>query len=819
MTDNPLSGKVTLDTTDYKTGVAELTRQVKLIESGFKATAAGMEDWSKTSGGLEARIKALTSVLELQQRKIQLLQDAYKQIVATKGAESKAAQDMQLRINRETEALNKNKLELSQCQKSLDNFGKASVTAGKEAEQVGQKAQKGAAGLDEMAKGAKETLEKLFAFGLGVETVRLGIEKLKDFIREANEEFLAEARVNAQLEQVIRSTGGAADVSAAQIRSMGLEIEKLTGVIHDDTMKAAALMLTFTKVSSQIFPDAIKASEDISAVLGQDLQSSIVQIGKALNDPITGMTALRRVGVSFTQQQVDQVKAMIAANNLLGAQKLILKELQTEFGGAAEAIYQVDDGSIKLTNDMSAFKELVGGKLMPQQRAWNRLLDDYINQWIKVLTTVEDLRAALNDEGDAAARNAGSYIEYQESMKKAAEEQGLLLKNGNELYRMMSSHGHLIPQLVDANYMLTESQWKVLQYWKDSKEAIQQLRLEEQRAGVDTSGLIDVDADLASQTNDLAQSQKDLDQAQWDVHGSAQAVGSAQLDNASASAAADAAVNDLITAEKKLATAQGDLTKAQENWTKGAGNDAQNALEKAGVKGKKMSDALGIIDQVMGTSLLTQANYNKALQDAAEEYQKTGDLEKYREKLDYIKDGFEPLDQSIKDATTDLGLMKDAVDALKSKIITITTVHRDVYEGTGSSTGSTAAPSSPMPTTDPGDGYEWVWNGFSWVKHKVKGFSAGIVDFIVPPGYKNDSFPMRVSSGEHVTVIPPNLGLLRGLAGNLNQISAPSPAPARAMAPGSQKLDVTVHITGGTGKEKEQARAGVLEAARAVGML
>src|SRR6185295_7300572 len=70
---------------------------------------------------------------------------------------------------------------------------------------------------------------------------------------------------------------------------------------------------------------------------GQDAKTSSLQLGKALNDPIKGVTALSRAGVSFTQQQKDQIKALVESGNLLGAQKIILKEVGTEFGGAAAA--------------------------------------------------------------------------------------------------------------------------------------------------------------------------------------------------------------------------------------------------------------------------------------------------------------------------------------------------------------------------------------------------------------------------------------------------------------------------------------------------
>jgi hypothetical protein len=56
-----------------------------------------------------------------------------------------------------------------------------------------------------------------------------------------------------------------------------------------------------------------------------------------LNDPIKGITALQRVGVSFTKSQKDQIKTLVDSGKTLDAQKLILRELGKEFGGAAEA--------------------------------------------------------------------------------------------------------------------------------------------------------------------------------------------------------------------------------------------------------------------------------------------------------------------------------------------------------------------------------------------------------------------------------------------------------------------------------------------------
>src|SRR6266542_726237 len=128
------------------------------------------------------------------------------------------------------------------------------------------------------------------------------------------------------------------------------------------------MLLTFTNIRNEtgkgndIFTQSTKTLIDMATALGQDIPKSAIQMGKALNDPIKGMTALRRVGVTFTEQQTDQVKAMVKSGNLLGAQKLILRELTSEFGGSAAA-QATSSGKMRVAMDNLA--ESIGGVLAP----------------------------------------------------------------------------------------------------------------------------------------------------------------------------------------------------------------------------------------------------------------------------------------------------------------------------------------------------------------------------------------------------------------------------------------------------------------------
>ena len=96
-----------------------------------------------------------------------------------------------------------------------------------------------------------------------------------------------------------------------------------------------------------MFPDAIEQALNMSTVFGQDLQQSMVQLGTALNDPIQGIGRLRRIGISFTEQQKNQIQTLMEANDVLGAQQVIIAELEREIGGVARAMGAGDIGVIE----------------------------------------------------------------------------------------------------------------------------------------------------------------------------------------------------------------------------------------------------------------------------------------------------------------------------------------------------------------------------------------------------------------------------------------------------------------------------------------
>lgn len=160
MTDNNLSAKFGADTTDFKAGIASINREIRVIESGFRASAAALGDWGNSASGLEMRTKSLTATIGLQQQKVQALQAEYKKIVAEKGADSRAAQDLEIRINKETEALNKNQVELKQTNDNLKKLASESNATASGMDKLGKESDQAAASVEKSGNKARESSGK-----------------------------------------------------------------------------------------------------------------------------------------------------------------------------------------------------------------------------------------------------------------------------------------------------------------------------------------------------------------------------------------------------------------------------------------------------------------------------------------------------------------------------------------------------------------------------------------------------------------------------------------------------------------------------------
>lgn len=254
--------------------------------------------------------------------------------------------------------------------------------------------------LSNAAKSTGSAFAGMIKKASGIALAYVGFTTAKDFLTGAMKSAEDNEKAMAQLGAVIKSTGGAAGMSAQSVMDLADKLNLSSTFTKGQIMQSENLLLTFTKIGKDVFPAASKAALNMSTALGKDTKSSAIQLGKALNDPITGMTALRRSGVSFTTQQQDQIKALQKSGNLLGAQKLILAELNKEFGGSTKAQASTMAGRIALMEkQFASFQKKVGIallpvaenllniglKAMPYVTKGITLIVDYVKWWTGVL--------------------------------------------------------------------------------------------------------------------------------------------------------------------------------------------------------------------------------------------------------------------------------------------------------------------------------------------------------------------------------------------------------------------------------------------------
>lgn len=222
--------------------------------------------------------------------------------------------------------------DMIQAINGLDNVRKKLDDAGKEAKDMGEKTGKAVDGMSEKF-GKLKTLVAGLAIGAGIRAVLGAVQESENAL--------------AQLDARLKSTGSAAGLSRDQLIDLSAQMQSLTTFGDEAVLSMESLLLTFTSIKGPVFRDATKIVLDMSVALGQDLKSSATQVGKALNDPILGITALSKVGVNFTDAQKEMIKSLVDTGQVAAAQAVILRELQTEYGGAAEAAANTFGGALQ----------------------------------------------------------------------------------------------------------------------------------------------------------------------------------------------------------------------------------------------------------------------------------------------------------------------------------------------------------------------------------------------------------------------------------------------------------------------------------------
>ncbi len=237
-------------------------------------------------------------------------------------------------------------------------------------------------------------LSKINFKALGVAAVAaagVAVFALQKIIRNVIDLANIQEAAEKRLSSVIRSTGQAAGFTADALIDMAAGLQAVTTAGDETIIAGMAILATFKNIAGDAFRRTIEAALDLSEVMQQDLRTSVVMLGKALNDPIANLGALGRAGIQFTKDQKDLIKTLWASGNQMEAQNIILNELESQFGGAATAARDTFGGAMKAVGNIWGDLKEKLGTAITQNKTFIGLVKD-LGGWLLSLTPkIEDV--------------------------------------------------------------------------------------------------------------------------------------------------------------------------------------------------------------------------------------------------------------------------------------------------------------------------------------------------------------------------------------------------------------------------------------------
>ena len=207
--------------------------------------------------------------------------------------------------------------------------------------------------------------------GAAIGAVYKGAQAIKNFAtgsvaaaveaRKADDRITAIAKSMGLLDTTL---GG----STQRLSDFATNLQATSGVSDETIKQGQALILTFSNVAKTageqggMFDRATAAAVDLSAAGFGSVESASKGLGKALQDPIKGITALGKQGVTFTAAEKEKIAALVESGQILKAQTIVMKAVETQVGGTAAATMTAGD---RMRVAFDEFQETVGKAVLP----------------------------------------------------------------------------------------------------------------------------------------------------------------------------------------------------------------------------------------------------------------------------------------------------------------------------------------------------------------------------------------------------------------------------------------------------------------------
>jgi hypothetical protein len=204
------------------------------------------------------------------------------------------------------------------------------------------------------------------------------------------------ANAQKKLEAMLNVRGQSG--SLQMLRDAANDISKKTGFDDDNIADAQAHLLSFGMTAQQV-KDILPGAMSQSITMGQDLNSVIDSVGRAMASLNAG--AMRRSGVVIDQATIDKVKELKDAGDFAGGQKVLFDALKKSF---AEYAVKLGEGMDQSTVKIGYFNKVFGDT----QETLGQGAANVRAAWMSALTPMLE---GLNKNHEGLVSVAGGFIE------------------------------------------------------------------------------------------------------------------------------------------------------------------------------------------------------------------------------------------------------------------------------------------------------------------------------------------------------------------------------------------------------------------------
>lgn len=406
---NETTTKFRVDISELKKSMQEAKRQITLANSEFKAASSALDDWTKSTDGISAKLTQLDTTLQSQKTILSSLEKEYELTVQQFGEGSKAADDLKIKILNQKAAINKTEKDVSKYNKELDELGDESKDASKESKKAAKSIEELADSADQAEQstgGLSDSLGGLVKGGLA--SIGAGVAGLVGG-------FLASGEATKEFTTAMGKLETAFTTNGFTVAEAQKSYDGLVGILGetDQAVETANHLAKLVDTEKEL-EEWTNICTGVYATFGDSLP--IEGLTEAANETakvgqVTGplADALNWAGVSE-----DKFNAALAeCTTEQERQALITKTLTGLYSEASEAYQQTNADIIasnKATSDLNAAMAEVGKVAMPIMTAFKQMGATLLTE---LMPNVQELGGAfqgLITGTDGAAEQMGTAV-------------------------------------------------------------------------------------------------------------------------------------------------------------------------------------------------------------------------------------------------------------------------------------------------------------------------------------------------------------------------------------------------------------------------